>query len=234
EYVRWRLLDGFTEATNIGSAGGYFIFKNDTWNDITPCNNDQWYHIKVDFNTVTDLFNLTIDGIRELTNGAFINDVDNINILQFYTRGWGTSNYRGYIDAVGYSWDPDYIIGDNLDEGLLLSYDTNTTFDWQGYSYDGQVNKTILGNTVIPMPSYGDHRIQVFGNSSLGTMYQSSIRYFSISPINIITPENRTYTQPMSGYYPGTYGFENEDDSEVGTEVAFITRYESDHSEAYA
>lgn len=38
----------------------------------------------------------------------------------------------------------------------------------------------------------------------------------------------------MSGYYPGTYGFENEEDGETGTEVAFITRYDSDHSEAYA
>ena len=30
--------------------------------------------------------------------------------------------------------------------------------------------------------------------------------------ITIITPKNITYTTPMSGYYPGTYGFENEKD----------------------
>ena len=28
--------------------------------------------------------------------------------------------------------------------------------------------------------------------------------------INITTPENKTYTAPMSGYYPATYGFEND------------------------
>jgi len=31
------------------------------------------------------------------------------------------------------------------------------------------------------------------------------------SEINIITPENKTYTEPMSGYYPATYGFENDE-----------------------
>jgi hypothetical protein len=28
----------------------------------------------------------------------------------------------------------------------------------------------------------------------------------------IITPENKTYIEPMSGYYPATYGFENDED----------------------
>ena len=28
--------------------------------------------------------------------------------------------------------------------------------------------------------------------------------------INITTPINKTYYQPMSGYYPATYGFEND------------------------
>ena len=85
-----------------------------------------------------------------------------------------------YVDAIGYSWDPDYNIGDNLKEGLLLSFENNTRLDWIGYSLDGQANKTILGNTTIPMPEAGLHSIQVFGNDSLGTIYESEVRYFSI------------------------------------------------------
>ncbi|MFW9774038.1 MAG: hypothetical protein ACFFEO_17935, partial [Candidatus Thorarchaeota archaeon] len=180
EYIRWRLWDGFTEATNIGSAGGYFVFGNGTWNNISPCNNDQWYHIKVDFNTVTDSFNLTIDGVRELTNGAFINDVDNINILQFYTRGWGTSNYRGYFDAVGYSWDPDYNVGDNRYEGLLLSYHNTTTLDWIGYSLDRQNNITISGYTTIPLPNNGLHSLAIYANETSGVYLTSDLRYFTV------------------------------------------------------
>lgn len=35
----------------------------------------------------------------------------------------------------------------------------------------------------------------------------------SVGEITIITPENKTYTEPDSGYYPATYGFEN---NEIG------------------
>ena len=31
--------------------------------------------------------------------------------------------------------------------------------------------------------------------------------------INITTPENKTYAAPMSGYYPASFGFENDDDN---------------------
>ncbi|MFX1343458.1 MAG: hypothetical protein ACFFAI_00005, partial [Promethearchaeota archaeon] len=32
----------------------------------------------------------------------------------------------------------------------------------------------------------------------------------SAQDINITTPENNTYTKPMSGYFPASYGFEND------------------------
>ena len=32
----------------------------------------------------------------------------------------------------------------------------------------------------------------------------------SASEITIVTPENKTYTEPDSGYFPATYGFEND------------------------
>ncbi|GAG71741.1 unnamed protein product, partial [marine sediment metagenome] len=103
-------------------------------------------------------------------------------------------NYGAWIDGIGCSWYPDYNIGDNLNEGLLLSYNTNTNLDWMGYSLDGLDNVTIMGNTTIPMPEEGSHSIQVFGNDSSDTMYGSNIRHFSINPIILITPDNKTYT----------------------------------------
>ena len=33
----------------------------------------------------------------------------------------------------------------------------------------------------------------------------------SAGEINIITPENKSYTAPMNGYYSGSYGFENDE-----------------------
>lgn len=113
---------------------------------------------------------------------------------------------------MGYSWDENYNIGDNLIEGLLLSFDTSFTPDWQGYSLDGGATKTILGNTTIPIPTEdGLHTVQVFGTDSTGTSYQSSVRSFSNSMMVIETPANTTYFAPMAGYYPATYGFESDD-----------------------
>lgn len=85
--------------------------------------------------------------------------------------------------------DPNYNVGDNLNEGLLLGFEKNS-FDWIGYSLDGQNNLTIIGNTTISMPADGFHTIQIFGNVSSGVMYQSDMRYFSVdtkAPISYIT-----------------------------------------------
>ncbi|KKL59641.1 hypothetical protein LCGC14_2213290 [marine sediment metagenome] len=171
-----------------------------------------WYHIRIDFESTSGLYM----GLAQYNSRLFINGDEygpyafesNVNdATEAYITTQSTSpDYNMYLDAVSYSWDDDYNIGDNLNEGLLLSYENSTNLDWQGYSLDGQANTTILGNTTIPMPADGPHSIQVFGNNSGGVMYESDIRYFTVdtsgeppSPyINIITPENRTYTEPMS------------------------------------
>lgn len=178
-----------------------------------------WHHVRIDFRCHNagpylgisdDRYIATIDGVSsgEL-NFTNSNNLD-FGMLYFVCSTLGVCEFS--IDAIGYSWDPNYNIGDNLNEGLLLSFDTSFTPDWLGYSLDGQVNKTILGNVTFPMPLDGSHDIQVFGNNSVGTKYESDIRYFSVDPITIMTPENKTYSRPMSGYYPAIYGFENDED----------------------
>ena len=52
--------------------------------------------------------------------------------------------------------------------------------------------------------------------------------------INITTPENKTYYKTMNGYYPATYGFENDENGDVpygwnsiGTNVQVIPEEDS-------
>ncbi|MFX1414105.1 MAG: hypothetical protein ACFFA2_09725, partial [Promethearchaeota archaeon] len=77
------------------------------------------------------------------------------------------------------------------------SFDTNFTPDWMGYSLDGAPNRTILGNVTFPMPADGQYKIQVFGNDTLGTMYVSNLRHFTIDTlppvISIISPTSGQY-----------------------------------------
>ncbi len=182
----------------------------------TPQNN-VWYHFRIDFEQSDGGYM----GLDQYYYYAYINGIRYGPYATFYhnnqrycqvNTGSAQVGMNGSVDAIGNSWDPNYKVGDNLKEGLLLSYNNNTNLDWMGYSLDGQANKTIRGNTTIPIPDDGAHTIQVFGNDSSGINYQSDERYFSIFTMNIVSPENKTYTGPMSGYYYGTQGFECDKD----------------------
>jgi len=178
---------------------------------------ETWFHMRIDFECDTngyqgldpDHFNLYLNGIKVVDNALFWRTTDFIHNIKF-TTGY---NSGFTVDAVGYSWDPNYNIGDNIFEGLLLSFSSQEELDWIRYSLDGQLNKTVLGNSSMVMPENGVHQVQVFANDTLGSFHESNVQYFTIdliSPINIITPENKTYTKGMDGYYHATYGFESD------------------------
>ncbi len=177
---------------------------------------DTWHHFKLDFDCSTDKFNLTFNGNLILSDIDFTDDLDNVDELHFQSDQ--LSNPNVYYDAIGYSWESGYNIGDNLDEGLLLSFENSTALDWVGYSLDNAPVKTILGNATIPLPNDGEHIIKVVGNDSFGVPHRSPFRRFSVYHINIITPEDKTYDEPMGGYYPATYGFESDDNNDIPEE----------------
>ncbi|MHA1191509.1 MAG: hypothetical protein ACTSP9_04350 [Promethearchaeota archaeon] len=186
---------------------GYFTYHDGIDHNLIPCNADQWYHLAFEWYS-NNTFDWYINDAKILDGGSYLNDLTNGPDRIRLTAYAITTNY---YDAFGNSWDNAYEIGDNIHKGLLLSYDESITFDWVGYSLDNMPNKTIFGNFTISMPYDDTHSIQLFGNNSLGDMFQSEKRFFTIhyNPIDIITPENITYTAPMSGYYPATYGFED-------------------------
>jgi hypothetical protein len=147
-----------------------------------------WYHIRFDFrgSYLSEYLGLT----DQYTYFLYIDMVkygpytyqESYDVGTFHVHtGIAGSGFTIWWDAVGYSWDINYNIGDNLNEGLLLSYDNSTSLDWQGYSLDSQANKTVLGSTTIPMPADGLHKIQVFGNDTMGAMFESDLRYFSVN-----------------------------------------------------
>ena len=201
-------------------------FDGAIWQDIIPSGltANTWYHFSVRWRSTGAP---AYEGLNEGEWKIFIDEVEYGDYALIHDNNMTSVNletgaapfwFKVYWDAIGFDWENGYDIGDNLNEGLLLSFENTTTLDWMGYSLDGQANRTILGNTTIQMPDDGLHTIQVFGNNSLGTIYQSDVRHFSIFHINIITPENKIYTEPMSGYYPATYGFENDENGNIPSE----------------
>ncbi|MFX0187987.1 MAG: hypothetical protein ACFE8A_09640 [Candidatus Hodarchaeota archaeon] len=137
-----------------------------------------WYHFKIEFECADD-WHLWIDNVNKDGGSGFsyYGNPTNMNQIELWCYLGGLF----YYDAFGYSWDNNYDIEDNLNEGLLLSYENNTNLDWTGYSLDGQANRTIHGNTTIVMPNDGQHTIQVSGNNTLGVIYKSELKSFTIN-----------------------------------------------------
>ncbi len=169
-----------------------------TWYDITTLSNNTWHHFLIQFDSTLDKFWLTLDGVVYGGAGGFDYRIptSNLNSIMFRS-GTPESNYRIYLDAISFSWDPNYDIGDNLNEGLMLGFENTSTVDWIGYSLDSQTTRTILGNITVSMPEDGVHTIQIFGNDSVGILYQSNVRYFSVdtrSPqITIKSPDQNDF-----------------------------------------
>ncbi|MFX1344046.1 MAG: hypothetical protein ACFFAI_02980 [Promethearchaeota archaeon] len=158
----------------------------------TPLNNS-WHHIRLTFETTTSNYEglgeyqwkVWVDGIESVAQN-FVNNYTSIDQIRIRTKGLD-ANYFIYFDAVAYSWDPYYSVGNNLYEGLLVSFWPNN-MNWMRYSLDGQSNITIFGDTTIPIPDDGTHTIQIFGINPLGTTCHSEITYF----------ETRVYSKLLS------------------------------------
>ena len=151
---------------------GYFAYYDGIiWNYLIRYIYNEWYHLRFDFDC-NDAWHLWINNINiDLGGGyAYRGSVSQMDRISIYTGDTTTQTYSCYIDAVGYSWDSHYDVGDNINEGLLVSFENNTNIDGFKYSLDNNPNITINGNTVLPFPANGIHTIQLFGSNSTGSI----------------------------------------------------------------
>ncbi|MFX1570954.1 MAG: hypothetical protein ACFFCV_21655 [Promethearchaeota archaeon] len=211
-----KIHETWSDAVHLALTSNMFYrYYDGSWYNIMTYDVNRWYHLKIKFDCGasgdgSNDWHLWIDGEEKSPLGGYNFRGSPVLMNSLFISAESIST-TCYADAIGYSWDPTYKIGENMNEGLLLSFNKVFTEDWLGYSLNGQSNKTIQGNKTIPFPKKdGVNTIQVFGNDTIGTMYKSDIRYFTTEIFNIITPENKTYTTSMIGYYPATYGFEND------------------------
>ncbi len=178
------------------SGSGQWQYNDGTWNLLPNISNplpDTWYHFKIHFRCQAapsylglneNHYEVIIDGV---SSGSlpFATLATEIAMFIPLYPAWGYygGNYA-YCDAIGYSWDPNYNIGDNLNEGLLISFESNIDLNWTAYSLDNQNNRTILGNKTIPLPDDGHYSVQMFANLTSGWEVQSDLRYFGIDTMN--------------------------------------------------
>lgn len=136
-----------------------------------------WYHIKLDFECgagaylglAPDTFYYTINGIQY---GAydFITSVDDLSEMLLQSSG-ATSDFYGYIDGVGYSWDSDYIINENL---FPLTIFNNTLSQVSGYEFAFENINDLYSQ------GYGSHGLFIEGWQITGNNVKIDYDYTSL------------------------------------------------------
>ena len=104
---------------DVAMVYNHWEYYDGTWHEIVKAREDKWYHVRIDFECGSggyqglsaDTFKVYIDNV---SYGAYsfytaVGSVDNMRIL----TDDADSGYSIYVDAIGYSWDGSYSVGDN-------------------------------------------------------------------------------------------------------------------------
>ncbi len=150
---------------NISSPTFGLVYTNIpiTFEDGYTLSEDQWTHLRVDFCTdgsgylglAEDTYKIYLDGhasqVLPLKNTTYFdtNYIWGIRLYGAYvaTHGnWGFNGLGGnvYIDNVGFSWDSNYTVGENILSGLLMQFNEGETVMLEAFADDSPVDLTQL------------------------------------------------------------------------------------------
>ena len=129
--------------------------------DTIPYDNE-WYHIKIDFDCITDNATFYINNYNESSHN-FGNDGNNINKIQFINSGVGATVYSDYFDAVGYPFSSNYTLNENIYPNIefvdsnILSLDMyQFNFDSNGHPYTHMESDIYGWNIIEPSSTFID------------------------------------------------------------------------------
>ncbi|MFX0024019.1 MAG: hypothetical protein ACFE9S_16955 [Candidatus Hermodarchaeota archaeon] len=162
---------------------------------------DTWFHIRIipDFNSQT--YDIYVNNKLVFENALFYQNANDMREIDFRTGSVHTYGIW-YIDSFGYEWDPNYNLGDNLKEGLLIDYEPLYSIELEKieYSLDNQEKIILSKNTIIPFPTEGIHSIQLCGSDKKGNKYYSEVKKIvRVVEILTLTGKNVEVIDPISG-----------------------------------
>jgi len=127
---------------------------------------------------------------------------------------------------------------------IPLTFTVNEKTSWTGYTVDGQINATILGNTTLTSLLDGAHYVVVYANDTRGNMGISNKVYFGVDttppnitdvsqipPENNVLPEdevevNASITDNFSGVKRATLIYAHANSSGVWVRITDMTNIE--------
>lgn len=113
---------GWTSGLVFMIRASKFQYYDNAYHDITDVNAGQWYHIKIVFDCAST-WSVWIDDTEYgpyayRTDGGAPTAMDQI---LFSPESNAVTDFLAFLDAVSYSWDTDYILGDNKILEVTLS-----------------------------------------------------------------------------------------------------------------
>ena len=154
-----------------GSTGVYIQIITDkiqyyyggAWHDATGggLSDDTWYHFRITFDCNADTYDFYLNGSLLDSDIPFYINQTSLNTFTILTHNAHT-NYTYYVDAIGFSWDPNYDIGDNLydcklnftvsinlDDLIAINDDPENTLEIREIYYSFKTNQSQLFNLSI-------------------------------------------------------------------------------------
>jgi len=126
-----------TGSINFRINGGEFRYR-DTASEkvIMTCNDNQWYHIRIEFDASTD-WHLWINGVSKDGGGGYgyYNTPNLFDMIRFQTAA--PSDFLNYLDGIGFNWLSNYSTGVNRYPIMNQTFSESKTVDRYEFSFEG-------------------------------------------------------------------------------------------------
>ena len=169
-------------------------YNGTDWNNIGFIQNNTWYHFRIDFECTGGGYGgLSQYSWRLFVNGgyfghfSFIHNESQASRIEWYTDLiFGMAYYNYYIDAIGFSWDPEYNVGDNINPIEPGYYPATFSFEDDFLPNEPDCFEEIgtVGGTVNVINTLDGHKkiLKLYDNNILGKAYV--IKELSSTPTN--------------------------------------------------
>jgi hypothetical protein len=138
----------------VANLSKWMFYINNSYSEVpglTSINDDEWHHLAIHFecgnSTYRGLAGDTTKVVLDNNNtGWFSFDAraDYINDL-YLTTNRTNANYSYFIDAIGFSWDDDYSVGDNINSWEIVSTLPSTWFEGESETINSQAKYMTRG-----------------------------------------------------------------------------------------
>ncbi len=220
----------------VANESKWLYFNNDTYTEapnLKSINDNEWHHVTVHFEcrnqTYQGLVGNTTKIIIDNTNYSWLSfesGAKYINTLYFGTN-FSLANYSYDIDAIGFSWDEDYNIGDNINKWEIVSTLPSTWFEGESETVNSHAKYTTRGWVDISWTMYDVLRNVL--------PQEDRFLFFSIEDLGYNETEiNENYTDTFRAWYGirvfwnFTTGEFKEEPSDTSTQV-FVMQDPTDY-----